>query len=77
MRGLTISANVFGTTFYSLVGLHLSHVIVGLILLGIVFVLTLLGKIPKDHSEHVEMISWVLALRRRHLGRRVDACLLH
>ncbi len=57
-EGLTISANVFGTTFYSLVGLHLSHVIVGLILLGIVFVLTLLGKIPKDHSEHVEMISW-------------------
>jgi cytochrome c oxidase subunit 3 len=57
-EGLTISVNVFGTTFYSLVGLHLSHVIVGLILLGIVWVLTLFGKIPADHAEHVEMISW-------------------
>jgi cytochrome c oxidase subunit III len=57
-EGLTISVNVFGTTFYSLVGLHLSHVLVGLILLGIVWVLTFFGKIPEDHSEHVEMISW-------------------
>ena len=57
-EGLTISTNVFGSTFYSLVGLHLSHVIIGLLLLSIVWVLTLFGKIPKDHSEHVEMISW-------------------
>lgn len=57
-EGLTISTNVFGSTFYSLVGLHLSHVLIGLLLLSIVWVLTLLGKVPKDHSEHVEMISW-------------------
>lgn len=57
-EGLTIGVNVFGSTFYSLVGLHLSHVLIGLILLTIVWVLTLLGKVPKDHSEHVEMISW-------------------
>jgi cytochrome c oxidase subunit 3/cytochrome o ubiquinol oxidase subunit 3 len=57
-EGLTISTNVFGSTFYSLVGLHLSHVIVGLLLLSIVWFLTLFGKVPKDHSEHVEMISW-------------------
>lgn len=55
---LTIATNVFGSTFYSLVGLHLSHVIVGLLLLSTVWILTLLGKVPKDHSEHVEMISW-------------------
>src|ERR1700721_3177722 len=29
-HGLTISTNLFGTTYYSLVGLHASHVIVGL-----------------------------------------------
>ena len=29
-KGLTISTNLFGTTFYSLVGLHASHVVVGL-----------------------------------------------
>lgn len=57
-RRLTISSNVFGSTFYSLVGLHLSHVIIGLLLLSMVWLFTLFGKVPKDHSEHVEMISW-------------------
>ena len=54
----TVSTNVFGSTFYSLVGLHLSHVLVGLLLLSIVWILTWRGRIPKDHMEHVEMISW-------------------
>jgi hypothetical protein len=27
--------------------------------LGIIFVLTLLGKIPEDHIEHTEMISCI------------------
>ena len=31
--GLTIRTNLFGTTFYSLVGLHATHVMVGLIML--------------------------------------------
>ena len=57
-KHFTLSTNVFGSTFYSLVGLHLSHVIIGLFLLSLVWILTLVGKIPKDHSEHVEMISW-------------------
>ena len=30
---LTISTNLFGTTYYSLVGLHASHVIVGLLMM--------------------------------------------
>src|SRR6202140_1177724 len=34
--GLTISTNLFGTTYYSLVGLHAFHVTMGLILLTIV-----------------------------------------
>src|SRR5215467_13971206 len=29
-HGLTISTNLFGTTYYSLVGLHASHVTIGL-----------------------------------------------
>src|SRR5215510_16368583 len=32
-KGLTIQTNLFGTTFYSLVGLHASHVVVGLLAL--------------------------------------------
>ncbi|MEO8826213.1 MAG: cytochrome c oxidase subunit 3 [Chthoniobacterales bacterium] len=57
-NGLTISTNIFGTTFYSLVGLHASHVIVGLILLSLVIISSLRGKLHPDHYEHVEMISW-------------------
>jgi cytochrome c oxidase subunit 3 len=55
---LTISTNLFGTTYYSLVGLHASHVIVGLILLVLVLILSLRGYVTRAHSEHVEMLSW-------------------
>src|SRR5438132_6689079 len=44
-NGLTISTNLFGTTFYSLVGLHGFHVLVGLVSLSIVMALTLLGSV--------------------------------
>ena len=57
-ENLTLATNVFGTTFYSLVGLHASHVIIGLFLLTLILVLSVLGKIPADHKEHIEMISW-------------------
>ncbi|HEY5752474.1 MAG TPA: heme-copper oxidase subunit III [Chthoniobacterales bacterium] len=58
-HGLTISTNLFGATFYSLVGLHASHVIVGLGLLTTVFVFSLLGKVDKAaHEERLMMISW-------------------
>jgi cytochrome c oxidase subunit III len=57
-KGLTISTNLFGTTYYSLVGLHASHVIVGLCLLTLVFVLSLGGYVTKMHRERLEMISW-------------------
>ena len=57
-ENLTLATNVFGTTFYSLVGLHASHVIIGLFLLTLILVLSVLGKIPADHTEHIEMISW-------------------
>ena len=55
---LTIGTNLFGTTFYSLVGLHATHVVVGLTLLGLVLFLSLRGHLKKAHHEHVEMISW-------------------
>jgi cytochrome c oxidase subunit III len=55
---LTIATNLFGTTFYSLVGLHASHVIVGLILLTLVLVLSLRGGVKESHAEHLEMLSW-------------------
>ena len=56
-RGLTISTNLFGTTYYSLVGLHAFHVTVGLIGLIIAMILTLLGKVKQEHSERVDVFS--------------------
>jgi|SRR6266550_1363779 cytochrome c oxidase subunit III len=55
---LTISTNLFGTTFYSIVGLHATHVIVGLILLVLVLILSLRGYVRQAHAEHIEMLSW-------------------
>jgi cytochrome c oxidase subunit 3 len=56
-KGLTISKNLFGTTYYSLVGLHAFHVTVGLILLAIGMVFALLGKVKQEHSERAEIFS--------------------
>ena len=56
-EGLTISTNLFGTTYYSLVGLHGFHVVVGLLSLSIVMVFTLLGSVRSEHSERVDVLS--------------------
>jgi len=56
--GLTISTNLFGTTFYSLVGLHATHVVVGMCLMLLVFVFSLLGYLTIMHRERLQMISW-------------------
>jgi cytochrome c oxidase subunit III len=56
-HGLTISTNLFGTTYYSLVGLHGFHVIVGLILMGIVALLALLGYVGGEHSARIGVLS--------------------
>ena len=55
---LTISTNLFGTTFYSLVGLHASHVIVGLCLLTLVLVSSLRGLVTAKQHERIQMVSW-------------------
>jgi cytochrome c oxidase subunit 3 len=56
-EGLTISTNLFGTTYYSLVGLHAFHVIVGLMSLSIVMALNLLGSVKSEHAERVDILS--------------------
>jgi cytochrome c oxidase subunit III len=56
-HGLTISTNLFGTTYYSLVGLHAFHVTVGLIMLGIVFLFALAGRVGPEQSARVEVLS--------------------
>jgi len=57
-HGLTIGTNLFGTTFYSLVGFHAAHVILGLVMLSLVLLLGLRGHVGQAHAERVEMVSW-------------------
>jgi cytochrome c oxidase subunit 3 len=56
-KGLTISTNLFGTTYYSLVGLHAFHVTVGLICIAVAMVLALLGKVKQEHGERADVFS--------------------
>lgn len=55
--GLTISTNLFGTTYYSLVGLHAFHVVVGLVGLGTVMLFALAGKVKQEHTYRVDVLS--------------------
>jgi cytochrome c oxidase subunit 3/cytochrome o ubiquinol oxidase subunit 3 len=55
--GLTIRTNLFGTTFYSLVGLHASHVIVGLIMLSLTLTFSLTGHLTEKHTGRIEVLS--------------------
>jgi cytochrome c oxidase subunit 3 len=55
--GLTIGTNLFGTTYYSLVGLHGFHVVVGLACLATVMAFTLFGALKQEHADRVEVLS--------------------
>jgi cytochrome c oxidase subunit 3/cytochrome o ubiquinol oxidase subunit 3 len=55
--GLTLQTNLFGTTYYSLVGLHATHVVIGLIMLSIALVLSLRGHVKEEHAEKLEVLS--------------------
>jgi cytochrome c oxidase subunit 3/cytochrome o ubiquinol oxidase subunit 3 len=55
--GLTIKTNLFGTTYYSLVGLHATHVVVGLLLLIAAFLFSLSGRVTEHHAERLEVLS--------------------
>jgi cytochrome c oxidase subunit III len=56
-EGLSIRTNLFGTTFYSLVGLHATHVVVGLIGLSLVMLFTLFGRVEQRHAERVQVLA--------------------
>jgi cytochrome c oxidase subunit 3/cytochrome o ubiquinol oxidase subunit 3 len=56
--GLTIGTNLFGTTFYSLVGFHAAHVCIGILLMSGIWSMTLLGHVKSRHAEKVELVSW-------------------
>ena len=78
-EGFTIQTNLFGTTYYSLVGLHALHVIVGLIGLALVMVLALIGKVKREHLGRCDVFSlywhfvdavWVVVFTTVYLASR-------
>jgi len=55
--GLTVSTNLFGTTYYSLVGLHAFHVTMGLLALIMVALFYFTGRLRREHTERLEILS--------------------
>jgi cytochrome c oxidase subunit III len=56
--GLSISRNLFGTTYFTLVGFHALHVSIGVIVMCIVFGLCLARKISAINPMTAEVVSW-------------------
>jgi len=56
-HGLTISTNLFGTTYYSIVGLHAFHVTAGLIMLGIVLIFALADRVGADQFRRIDVLA--------------------
>lgn len=56
-EGLTISSSLFGTTFYSLVGLHGFHVIVGLTGLSIIMIFAAFGQVKQEHASRIAVFA--------------------
>ena len=56
-HGLTISTNLFGTTYYSIVGLHAFHVTAGLLMLAIVLIFSLAGRLRQNQSDRIGILA--------------------
>jgi cytochrome c oxidase subunit III len=54
---VTISRNLFGTTFFALTGFHSFHVLVGLVLLTILLWLAAAGRAREPAAPALEAIS--------------------
>src|SRR6266849_4285618 len=54
---LTVSTNLFGTTYYSLVGLHAFHVTMGLLALITVALFYFGARLRSEHAERLEILS--------------------
>jgi heme/copper-type cytochrome/quinol oxidase subunit 3 len=56
-EGLTISRNLFGTSFFVLTGFHGAHVTVGILMLLTLFGQSLVGSLPTERALRVELVG--------------------
>jgi heme/copper-type cytochrome/quinol oxidase subunit 3 len=57
-ENVTVSRNLFGSTYYTLTGFHALHVTMGLVLLGIMLVISLKRKMYEPQQSALECISY-------------------
>lgn len=55
---LTLSRNLFGTTYFSLIGLHATHVSLGVLAMLAVLGLVLAGAVSPANPAGAELIAW-------------------
>ncbi len=58
VHGLTIGRNLFGTTYYTLVGFHGLHVTVGVIAMLVVLALAIGRRVNPANRVGVQLVSW-------------------
>jgi heme/copper-type cytochrome/quinol oxidase subunit 3 len=56
-EGVTISRNLFGSSFFVLTGFHGAHVTIGVLMLLVLFGMSLAGRLPTEQSERVELVG--------------------
>jgi len=58
VEGLTISTNLFGSTYYTLLGFHAAHVVIGVAIMLLGLSLVVVGSLDRSQHERVEVLSW-------------------
>lgn len=56
--GLTLKSGIYGSTFFTLTGLHAMHVSIGVIMLAIILIRVLRGHFYPEHHFAFEAVSW-------------------
>jgi cytochrome c oxidase subunit III len=57
-HGLTIARNLFGTTYFTLIGFHATHVTIGVVLMAIALGLAFRGLVVARRGGGFELLSW-------------------
>lgn len=55
---LTLGSGIYGTTFFTLTGLHAMHVSIGVIMLAVILIRCLKGHFLPQHHFGFEAVSW-------------------